>query len=213
MNILILGPESRNRAVADFLRNRGNVVQFCSDPIDVAYLNDARAEFLISNGYAHIVKPPVIAAYRGRIINMHPAILPWGRGIFPAVWSLFLGHSTGATIHLIDEGVDTGAILCEKRVPPAPNESLEKFYARLLQEEKNLFFENWDGIRTGTLRAVAQAETDSRAYYHDRTESEQMIGLLPDVWNISIETVELLGTEIALSDQFWTNFSDVSSIG
>ena len=204
MNILILGPENRNQAVADFLRGQGNDVQFRTDPVDVTHLHDMGAEFLISNGYAPIVKPPVIDAYRGRVINMHPAILPWGRGIFPVVWALLLGHPTGVTIHFIDEGIDTGNILCEKRIPPLSGETLEKFYARLLKETEALFFENWNAIQTGALKAAAQAENDSRRHYHDRTSSEQLIDLLPAIWDTPVETVQMLGAEITLSERFWS---------
>lgn len=67
--------------------------------------------------YRYIIKKPAIDACRGRIFNLHPALLPKYRGCSSLTWALINGEAeVGYTYHYIDEGCDTGNILCQKRL-------------------------------------------------------------------------------------------------
>ena len=77
-------------------------------------------------GYLRLVPAPVVAAYRGRIINTHPSLLPafGGKGMYgERVHQAVLGsgaQETGVTVHLVDEVYDRGTVLAQSRVPVLP---------------------------------------------------------------------------------------------
>ena len=92
-------------------------------------------------GYMKVLEPPVIDAYRGRIINIHPSLIPkycgkgfYGKRVHQAVLD---GGETvsGATVHFVDEGVDTGEIILQREVPVEPGDTAETLAARVLKTE------------------------------------------------------------------------------
>jgi phosphoribosylglycinamide formyltransferase 1 len=122
--------------------------QVLSDPADPAEwlggLERHRIDLVVLAGYLKLVPAAVIARYRDRIVNIHPALLPahGGRGMYghrvhQAV--LASGDSeSGATVHLVDEAYDRGAILAQSRVPVLPGDSAERLAARVLEVEHRL---------------------------------------------------------------------------
>jgi len=101
-------------------------------------------DLLVLAGYLKLVPSGVIARFRGRIINVHPALLPsfggkgmYGRRVHEAVLASG-ARETGATVHLVDEVYDRGAILGQARVPVFPGDDPERLAARVLQVEHRL---------------------------------------------------------------------------
>jgi phosphoribosylglycinamide formyltransferase 1 len=95
-------------------------------------------------GYLRLVPRPVITAYRNRIINIHPALLPefggkgmYGRRVHQAVLASGARES-GATVHLVDEHYDHGAVLAQLRVPVLANDTPERLAERVLEVEHRL---------------------------------------------------------------------------
>jgi phosphoribosylglycinamide formyltransferase-1 len=101
-------------------------------------------DLLVLAGYLKLVPAQVIERYRGRILNVHPALLPafggqgmYGRRVHEAVLASGARES-GATIHLVDEVYDHGAILGQARVPVLPGDDPETLAARVLEAEHRL---------------------------------------------------------------------------
>jgi len=70
-----------------------------------------------------------------RAINLHPSLLPWNRGAHSNFWSFLEDTPKGVTIHIIDEGIDTGDILLQKKIKfDQSKETLRSSYGRLQQE-------------------------------------------------------------------------------
>ncbi len=110
----------------------------------LALLGRHQIELLVLAGYLKLVPSGVIAAYRGRIINVHPALLPafggqgmYGRRVHEAVLASG-ARETGATVHLVDEAYDHGATLAQARVPVLPGDTPERLAERVLQQEHRL---------------------------------------------------------------------------
>jgi len=102
------------------------------------------ADLLVLAGYLKLVPAEVIDRYRGRILNVHPALLPafgglgmYGRRVHEAVLASGARQS-GATVHLVDEVYDRGAILGQARVPVLPGDDPETLAARVLEAEHRL---------------------------------------------------------------------------
>ncbi|HXG43167.1 MAG TPA: phosphoribosylglycinamide formyltransferase [Gemmatimonadales bacterium] len=107
-------------------------------------LAEHRVDLIVLAGYLKLVPAPVIAAYRDRIINIHPALLPafggrgmYGRKVHEAVLRSGASES-GATVHLVTEEYDRGPILAQARVPVLPGDTPETLAARVLQVEHRL---------------------------------------------------------------------------
>lgn len=121
-------------------------------------------DLVVSFGYRHIVPAAVIAASSAPILNLHIAYLPWNRGAHPNFWSFFDGTPSGVTIHLMDAGIDTGAILYQKRVDFPPElRTFSQTYAYLLAEIEALFAANLPEILTKTFTPKTQVGAGS---YH-----------------------------------------------
>jgi formyltetrahydrofolate-dependent phosphoribosylglycinamide formyltransferase len=118
------------------------------DPADAAawleLLRENRIDLLVLAGYLRLVPAPVVAAYRGRIINTHPSLLPafggkgmYGKRVHQAVLESG-ARETGVTIHLVDEVYDRGAVLAQQRVPVLRDDTAERLAARVLEVEHRL---------------------------------------------------------------------------
>ena len=104
-------------------------------------LHAASTDLVVLAGYMNVLGPEVISSYRDRIVNIHPALIPkyCGKGMYGAhVHRAVLAaeeKETGATVHLVDEGVDTGQILIQERIPVLPGDTTETLAARVLEIE------------------------------------------------------------------------------
>ncbi len=123
-------------------RTHGN-----ADDLDealTAALEEAKADWILLAGYMKKLGPRTLGAYRNRILNTHPSLLPkyggqgfFGRKVHQAV--LDAGDTeSGATVHLVAEEYDTGPILSQVRVQVKPNDSVESLEERVKSAERNL---------------------------------------------------------------------------
>ncbi len=108
-------------------------------------LQAAGAEWICLAGYMKKIGPAMLNAYRGRILNIHPALLPrhGGPGCYglqPHIQVLAAGdHETGATVHIVDEHYDHGPILDREVVPVIPGDTPETLQKRVLGQEHLLY--------------------------------------------------------------------------
>lgn len=84
-----------------------------------------------------------------KCINIHPGYNPFNRGMFPHVWSIINGLPAGATIHEMDEGIDTGPIIAQREVPVTPYDTSDTLYKRVIEEELSLLTLNLGDILKG----------------------------------------------------------------
>jgi len=101
-------------------------------------------DLVVLAGYMKRLPPPVVHAYRNRIINIHPALLPkfGGHGMYGihVHEAVLAAHETvsGATVHLVDEEYDRGPVLLQRTVPVLPEDTPETLAARVLVAEHQL---------------------------------------------------------------------------
>jgi len=108
---------------------------------DVAkVLADHGVELVCLAGYMRLLSPGFVAAFRGRILNIHPALLPAFPGLHAQRQALEHGVKVaGATVHVVDEGVDTGPIVLQAAVPVQEDDTEATLSARILAEEHRLY--------------------------------------------------------------------------
>jgi phosphoribosylglycinamide formyltransferase-1 len=103
-------------------------------------LEETRPELVCLAGYMRILSPEFVARWRGRLLNIHPSLLPKYRGLSPQKRALEAGEAeTGCTVHLVDEGTDTGPTVLQRRVRIEPGDTEESLSARILAQEHDAY--------------------------------------------------------------------------
>ncbi|TVR51768.1 MAG: phosphoribosylglycinamide formyltransferase [Gemmatimonadales bacterium] len=111
----------------------------------LAALQSAGIRLLLLAGYVRLIPPQVVRAFRGRILNVHPSLLPafGGKGMYGhRIHEAVLAHGvrvTGVTVHLADEEYDRGRILAQWPVPVLPGDDAKRLATRVLEVEHRLY--------------------------------------------------------------------------
>ena len=106
----------------------------------VRTLREADVQLVALAGYMRVLKAPLLRAFAGRIMNVHPSLLPAFPGL--RAWEQALQYGvriTGCTVHFVDEGVDTGPIILQQPVPVFANDSAESLHQRIQLAEHTLY--------------------------------------------------------------------------
>ena len=115
----------------------------------------------ISALFGYILRREVLDVFPSGCINVHPAFLPYNRGAYPNVWSIVEGTPAGATIHYVDEGVDTGDIVGQQGLIIEPVDTGATLYEKLCHLCFELFKQTWPLIQNGQILRKPQAEAST----------------------------------------------------
>ncbi len=136
----VLGKEAAEKADRDTKR-----IAISDAILDLCH--ECNIDAIVLAGYLSVLGGKIIDEYAGKIVNLHPALLPkfggvgmWGHNVHEAV--LASGEKeSGCTVHLVDAGCDTGKILVQKKVPVMPGDTVDTLYARIAPEEHKAMVE------------------------------------------------------------------------
>jgi len=104
------------------------------------WLEEARPDLVCLAGYMRVLSPDFVARFRGRILNIHPALLPKFPGVNAQRRALEAGETVaGCTVHFVDEGTDTGPVILQRTVPVLPGDTEESLSERILAEEHRAY--------------------------------------------------------------------------
>ncbi|MBC2596324.1 phosphoribosylglycinamide formyltransferase [Ruficoccus amylovorans] len=96
-------------------------------------------DFIVLAGFMRVIKPPFIEAFKGRIINLHPSLLPKYPGLHSIQRAMEAGDAeTGCTVHWVTPEIDAGEVLGQERVPIAKGDTLDEVEARVHAAEHRL---------------------------------------------------------------------------
>lgn len=182
MNILYLGPK-RDSFISK-LKIYGDNFIVLENKLSADYVIENKIDLIISYGYRYIISKEVINIMNNKIINLHISYLPWNRGADPNFWSFIENTKKGVSIHLIDEGIDTGDIIIQKELTFDDNETLRTSYNKLSMEIETLFVENWSEIRIGNYVPIKQNSNEGSIHYS--RDKQQYEYLLTDGWDTPI---------------------------
>jgi phosphoribosylglycinamide formyltransferase-1 len=109
------------------------------DLVMATWLEEHGVELVVLAGYMHLLTEPFLRRFPGRVVNVHPSLLPAFPGAHAIDDALAAGvETTGVTVHIVDEGLDTGPVIAHEAVPLEPRDTLaERIHAvehRLLPE-------------------------------------------------------------------------------
>jgi phosphoribosylglycinamide formyltransferase-1 len=106
----------------------------------VKTLKEHKIDLVCLAGYMRMVGPVLLEHYQGRMLNIHPALLPSFPGLHAQKQALDHGAKiSGVTVHFIDEGCDTGAIILQAAVPVLEDDTEETLSARILEQEHKIY--------------------------------------------------------------------------
>lgn len=110
-----------------------------------------RPDWVVSAGFMKLFGPAVLAAFGGRLLNTHPALLPAFPGAHAVRDALAAGvTTTGATVHLVDAGVDTGPVVAQAPVPVLPGDDEARLHDRIKAVERVLLVDTLDDLASAT---------------------------------------------------------------
>jgi phosphoribosylglycinamide formyltransferase-1 len=108
----------------------------------IGILCDRRVDLICLAGYMRLLSPCFIEAFHGRILNIHPSLLPSFSGLDAQRQALEHGVKfTGCTVHFVDETLDGGPIIAQRVVPVLPGDTVASLSARILEQEHQLYAE------------------------------------------------------------------------
>ena len=121
----------------------------------VKALQDRNVDLVCLAGFMRILKKPFLDAFKGRILNIHPALLPSFPGLDVQRKALEYGVKfSGCTVHFVDETVDGGPIITQAAVPVLDDDTPEKLAERILKEEHRIYTEAINIVLSGKYKIV-----------------------------------------------------------
>jgi len=112
------------------------------DKLVIAALEDKKVDLVCLAGYMRLLSPAFVAAYRGRILNIHPSLLPAFPGLESQRQAIEHGAKfSGCTVHFVDENLDAGPIILQAAVPIRDDDTPETLSERVLKEEHRIYTE------------------------------------------------------------------------
>jgi phosphoribosylglycinamide formyltransferase-1 len=128
-----------------------------------AELTAVRPDWVVCAGFMKLLGPAVLAAFAGRVVNSHPSLLPQFPGAHAVRDALAAGvATTGATVHLVDAGLDTGPVLAQRPVPVLPGDDEAGLHERIKTVERELLVQTVAALATGAPLTSTGTEETSR---------------------------------------------------
>jgi len=134
--------KAQERGIETLVIQRGGRARQEHDREIIAALGERKVDLVCLAGYMRILSHEFVEAYRGRILNIHPSLLPLFSGLEPQKQALeHRAKTSGCTVHFVDETLDGGPIIAQREVPIHEDDTVESLAARILVEEHKLYSE------------------------------------------------------------------------
>ncbi len=155
-----------------------------NDPKFIEYVKGLNIDLIAVYFFPQILKPAILQIPRLGVINCHPSLLPRYGGPHPAFWMLKNGESVaGVTVHVMTEGIDTGAIVTQQELPIGENETNGQLTQRQHRAATTLLTEAVNAIAQGTIAPKPQ-DTSKRSYFGKMKAADTIVD-----WNGSAKQI------------------------
>ena len=141
-----------------------------SNTVDI--LREYKPDVIITCYWAHLLSPEIIRIPKYGCINFHPALLPLNRGWYPSVWPFIDGTKAGVTLHLIDEGADTGDVLAQYEMDIKETDTAGTVYERSKRLILAMFKQTWLRLYDQGIYPIKQDH--AKATYHTKKEGNAL---------------------------------------
>ena len=189
------------------------VDEFCSrhniPVVKVKNVNDDQAihavrengiDWLFIIGWSQIARLPALQAPRRGALGMHPTLLPVGRGRASIPWAIIKNlPETGVTLFQLDEGVDTGPILAQERLPLAADETATGLYQRVDDAHRALIHRVWPTLVDDSVQLIPQDDAQSTCWPGRKPED----GLISAGMTVEVTEALVRATTHPYPGAFW----------
>jgi methionyl-tRNA formyltransferase len=171
--IYLLYSNKVGEQVKKYLNERGENLVACftpdieQDSLEYSIMS-IKPDLIITCYWPYLLRPEIIAIPKYGCINFHPALLPENRGWYPTVWEVLYGENAGVTLHLIDEGADTGMIINQRKFKIEESDTGGTVYEKSMDLMVELFKETWEDLYDNGIALKKQNEFN--ATYHSKKE-------------------------------------------
>lgn len=160
--------KAREKGVETIVIERGNRTRHEHDAEMIAELKKRVVELVCLAGYMRLLSADFIEAFRNRIVNIHPSLLPSFPGLDAQRQAFEYGVKfSGCTVHFVDEGLDSGAIIAQKVVPVLDDDAPDILAARILEQEHRLYVEAVAKIVSGKYEIKGRRVIFDRSFAKD----------------------------------------------
>ena len=160
--------KAREKGVETIVIERRNRTRREHDAETIAELKKRAVELVCLAGYMRLLSTEFIEAFRNRIVNIHPSLLPSFPGLDAQRKAFEYGVKfSGCTVHFVDEGLDSGAIIAQKVVPVLDDDTPETLTARILEQEHRLYVEAAAKIVSGKYEIKGRRVIFDREFSKD----------------------------------------------
>lgn len=149
------------------------------EPSGIERLRALNLDYILGVHFPYLVPAEVLRVGRYGFLNLHPAYLPYNRGWHTPSWAILDGTPAGATLHFMDEGLDTGDIIHRKQVPIDNTDTADTLYARIKELELQVLQEAWPQLATCKFSRYIQDK--GVGTFHKR----------PDLFEPKVQRIEL----------------------
>ncbi len=122
----------------------------------IGMIQQLSLDYIICIHFPYIVPKEILAIPKYGVINLHPAYLPYNRGWHTPTWAILENTPIGATLHCMDEGIDTGDIIHQKKMNISPGDTANSLYKKLKILEFETFKEAWQSVVDGVPTRIPQ---------------------------------------------------------
>jgi methionyl-tRNA formyltransferase len=152
-----------------------------TSPATAASLNSLNLDYLIAIHFPLVLPERILSIPRRGTLNLHPSLLPFNRGWHTPSWTILDGTPAGATLHLMDGGVDTGDIVWQRQLDVRPCDTAHTLYQRLKRLELEVFREALPSLTTGTFQRLPQEKMAGTRHRKSELHS-------PDIQRLDLST-------------------------
>lgn len=177
MDLVFLGMNDIGREIYSWLCDRESVTvrAIITKKEQLSIIKDLQPDVVVASGFTHIVPPETLEIPPNGCINLHPGYLPHARGYFPNIWSIIDDLPPGATLHYMDEHIDTGDIIGRERVKKLFRDNGKDVYQRIEQKAIELFKQEWPAVEDGRVETIKNQEENANLYLKDDFEQIRQI--------------------------------------
>jgi phosphoribosylglycinamide formyltransferase 1 len=129
----------------------------------ITAMQSAGVEWIVLAGFMRILKGDFLRAFEGKVINIHPSLLPSFPGL--EAWKQALDYGvkfTGCTVHFVDAGIDTGAIIAQRTVPVLDHDNAAVLHERVQVAERELYPEALTRLIEGNVKVIGRKTVTSQ---------------------------------------------------
>lgn len=143
----------------------------------------ANTDIIISYGYGKIFKKD---ALKKKIFNIHPSILPYGRGIYSIVWSIYYGYPLGYTIYQINsKRIDEGLVYSSKKIEYNSNQTFSDLFNKITKNAEKDFIKNYNKYFNN--QSFKEIKDKENLYYKGKREAKVISKYLKEGWSTKVK--------------------------